>query len=343
MCTRDEEPPIERVTRTSYPANEGRMRTGIRRPTNDVGFRHDALFYAGTQGFVTGFPRSSGTPWPSESRSSWSWTRRRSSSSVASWGEIPKGVRFADMLQLGRNPARIIPAWGDFVAEQAGSARRFRGIGEPIWAMRSASELVECARHEALPNLAFAGGRAWWLLCPYDTGSLGASVLAEAERNHPWVTRDGEGRGSETYRALDDVARPFDDPLPEPGADVPVLRFRGDGETLATIRPRVAASAGALGLDPARTDDLVLIVNEVATNSVRYGGGTGTLRIWEEGLSVICEIRDGGRILDPLVGRRKPPGDRGSGLGLWLANQLCDLVQIRSFATGTAVRLHVRR
>ena len=87
----------------------------------------------------------------------------------------------------------------------------------------------------------------------------------------------------------------------------------------------------------------MLIVNEVATNSVRHGGGTGTLRMWEEGASLICEVRDRGQILDPLVGRRKPPGDRGSGLGLWLANQLCDLVQIRSFPTGTAVRLHVGR
>jgi hypothetical protein len=42
-------------------------------------------------------------------------------------------------------------------------------------------------------------------------------------------------------------------------------------------------------------------------------------------------------------GRGKPTADRGSGFGLWLANQLCDLVQIRSFSTGSVVRLHVRR
>ena len=152
------------------------MRTGIRRPTNDVGFRHDALFYAGTQGFVTevsAFIRDSVAEREPilvvVDEEKIELLRRE-------LGGDPEGVRFADMLQLGRNPARIIPAWGDFVAEQAGSARRFRGIGEPIWAMRSASELVECARHEALLNLAFAGGRAWWLLCPYDTGSLGASA-----------------------------------------------------------------------------------------------------------------------------------------------------------------------
>ena len=31
------------------------------------------------------------------------------------------------------------------------------------------------------------------------------------------------------------------------------------------------------------------------------------------------------------------------GLGLWLANQLCDLVQVRSSPEGTAVRVHVSK
>jgi anti-sigma regulatory factor (Ser/Thr protein kinase) len=320
-----------------------RMRTDIRRQSHDAGFRHDALFYEGTDGFVartSAFIRDSVTEGEPilvvVSEEKIELLRRE-------LGGDPDGVRFADMLQVGRNPARIIPAWRDFVGEHSASGRRFRGIGEPIWATRSASELVECARHEALLNLAFADDRSWWLACPYDTRSLPASVLDEAERNHPWVVRNGERRGSVTYRGLDDLSRPFDDPLPATTGHVYEHRFGSAGEPLAALRLRVAEAAAALGLDVARTDDMVLIVNEVATNSVRHGGGAGTLRIWEDDTSVICEVRDGGQIIDPLVGRRKPPGDRGSGLGLWLANQLCDLVQIRSFPTGTVVRLHFRQ
>jgi anti-sigma regulatory factor (Ser/Thr protein kinase) len=317
------------------------MRTDIRRPSRDTGFRHDALFYSGVDGFVTrisAFIRGSladGEPILVVVNEEKIELLRRE------LGGDPDGVRFADMQQIGRNPARILPVWRDFVSEHATSGRRFRGIGEPIWSTRSASELVECARHEALLNLAFAGGQAWWLACPYDTGSLPEAVLAEAERNHPWVSRDGERRGSATYRGLDDVARPFDDPLPEPDGIVREHRFAE--ESLVTLRLHVAEAAVAYGLDPARTGDLVLIVNEVATNSVRYGGGTGTLRMWEDTASVICEVRDRGRILDPLVGRTKPPADRGSGFGLWLANELCDLVQIRSFPTGSVVRVHLGR
>ena len=317
------------------------MRTDIGRPAHEAGFRHDAMFYAGADGFLSrtsAFIRDAvaeGEPILVVVGEEKIELLRRE------LGGDPDGVRFADMMQVGRNPARIIPAWRAFVAEHAASGRRFRGIGEPIWATRSPSELVECARHEALLNLAFAGGQAWWLACPYDTGSLPTAVLEEAERNHPWVTGDGERRGSATYRGLEDVAKPFDVPLPEPIGRVSEHRFGGDGETLVSLRLRVAEAAAAFGLDAARADDLVLIVNEVATNSVRHGGGTGTLLMWEEGGSLICEVRDRGQILDPLIGRRKPPADRGSGLGLWLANQLCDLVQIRSFSTGSAVRLHV--
>jgi anti-sigma regulatory factor (Ser/Thr protein kinase) len=34
------------------------------------------------------------------------------------------------------------------------------------------------------------------------------------------------------------------------------------------------------------------------------------------------------------------PSQEG-GRGLWMANQVCDLVRIRSGATGTAIRLHM--
>ena len=40
----------------------------------------------------------------------------------------------------------------------------------------------------------------------------------------------------------------------------------------------------------------MLAVNEIATNSIRHGGGRGTLRVWQERGSLICEVRDAGRL-----------------------------------------------
>ena len=245
------------------------------------------------------------------------------------------------MDEVGRNPARIIPLWNDFLAEHAASGRRVRGVGEPISARRSADELVECERHEALLNLAFAEAPAWWLACPYDTEALSPAVLEEAARNHPFVVADGVSRDSRTFRGLADVAAPFDRPLPEAPARHVAMTFR-DGE-LHEVRSVVARAADDAGLPRPRADDFVLAANEVATNSLLHGGGAGSRRLWEAAGSLVCEIADGGHIERPLLGRERPDTAKTSGFGLWLANQVCELVQVRSYPTGSVVRLHVSR
>ncbi|MDX6545947.1 MAG: hypothetical protein QOG02_1721, partial [Gaiellales bacterium] len=50
-------------------------------------------------------------------------------------------VSWFDMVELGRNPARIIPAIRSFIDANAG--RTARMVGEPIWRGRSDSETVE--------------------------------------------------------------------------------------------------------------------------------------------------------------------------------------------------------
>ena len=94
------------------------------------------------------------------------------------------------------------------------------------------------------------------------------------------------------------------------------------------------------GLAGVPASDFVSAVNEIATNSVRHGGGAGHLRLWSEDRTLVCEVADRGTIDDPLVGRRRPDPRRPGGFGHWIANQLCDLVQVRSSARGTVVRLH---
>jgi anti-sigma regulatory factor (Ser/Thr protein kinase) len=249
------------------------------------------------------------------------------------------GVRFADMDDVGANPARIIPAWYDFVAGQAVPGKRFRGIGEPINAERSPEALTECQRHESLLNLAFADAAAWWLLCPYDTTALDATVIDEALASHPWVLTGGESNQSTTYRELDAVAAPFDKPLSYAPLDAQTLVF--GAAQLDHVRSFVAALAFDAGLSSRRVADLVLATNEVATNSLRHGGGSGILRLWREGPSLICEISDTGTFNVPLAGRRRPTAGQEGGFGVWLVHQLCDLVQMRTFQEGSVVRLHM--
>ena len=100
-----------------------------------------------------------------------------------------------------------------------------------------------------------------------------------------------------------------------------------------------AEQADGAGLDQQSAAGMVQAVNEIATNSVRHGGGQGEIRTWIDGRSLVCEVSDLGHITAPLVGRLRPALTSAEG-GLWLANQLCDLVQIHSSPGGTAVRVY---
>jgi anti-sigma regulatory factor (Ser/Thr protein kinase) len=218
-------------------------------------------------------------------------------------GSDADAVVFADMGELGSNPARIIPAW----------------------------------RHEELLNLAFHADPLW-LLCPYDTAGLGPEVIAEARCSHPRVVDRSGGRASLEYRGAEAIGAPATATLPEPPVGTVEVCF--DRETFGSVRRHVVQAVEGCGLGAAERDDLALAAHEVAANSIEHGLGSGRLRVWRQDESVICEVRDGGQIRAPLAGWELPPPGASGGRGLWMANQLCDLVQIRSGVDGTTVRLH---
>lgn len=244
------------------------------------------------------------------------------------------GVEFVDITEFGGNPARIIPVWRRFVEEHAGEGA-VRGIGEPAWVGRREVEMTEASLHEALLNVAFDDGPAWRLLCPYDSARLPGWVIDEARRTHPL---DLAGASHPGYAGHDYAHAAFGSRLaPAPGT---ARRFvYGIGE-LAEVRDLVQAAGARAGVADAAVDDLVLAAHELATNSVRHAGGKGVLLLWTEPDALVVEIRDGGRIADPMVGRAEPPFDAQGGRGIWMVNQLCDLVQVRSDETGTQVRLY---
>ncbi len=246
-------------------------------------------------------------------------------------------VRTADMAQAGRNPGRIIgTVLTAFVREHAG--RRVRIIGEPIWAGRSADEYPACAEHEALINVALAESPAY-VLCPYDVRRLGREWLTDATRTHPTLAADGERWDSPAYTDPVALAAWFDQP-PEPApseADVLVI---GPSTGPSIARRFVHDYALAVGMSPERVHDLRTAVQELVVNTVVHAGGSGLLMVWTAGRQVVCQVQDGGRISDPLVGRR-PPAPPAVGHGLFTVHQLCDLVRVHRRRDGTLIRVHV--
>jgi anti-sigma regulatory factor (Ser/Thr protein kinase) len=253
-------------------------------------------------------------------------------------GAFADGVIFRDMTAAGRNPGRIIP-WvlTAFMDEHAG--RPVRIIGEPIWAGRGRDEYALAVMPEAMINVA-CRGRDATILCPYDASTLGAGVIADAEQTHPIMVAEGHRSPSRRYDPHDAVRR-HSRPLPEPPPGATSLFFEATG--LAEVREVAARQGEVAGLDRQRIEELLTAINEIATNSVVHGGGSGTLRTWVAEDRVVCEVRDFGWIRDPLAGRLRPEPSSVDGRGLVLAHYLCDLVQTYTCETGTTTRLHMLR
>lgn len=305
-----------------------------------AGFRHEAMLYEGEEGFLAGtLPFVRGAAERGEpllvavDADKIDLLRGR-------LGGTPDSVRFADMRQIGVNPGRIISAWRDFVDEHAPSGAPLRGIGEPVWAERDADELLECHRHECLLNAAFADAPDFHLICPYDTAALDPEAVGLARESHPIVVSDGTERASDRYLGLEGVPSLLAEPLEDPPAGAEACRF--DADALSALRRLVTAHALDSGLDELRVEAAMLAVNELATNSVRHAGGGGTLRWWRTDGALVWEVSDAGRIVDPLVGRGRPADGRNGGYGLWMVNELSDLVQLRTSERGTVVRMHLR-
>jgi len=299
-------------------------------------FPHDALFYAGAEQFVRRTARYVREALDEGEAILVAVIEPRAKLLREELGLDADDVEFLDIERVGRNPARIIPAWQDWVERNTvrrGSrshswTRGFRGISEPVWAGRSAAEIRECRKHEQLLGMAFDAGPAWSLLCAYDIEALPIDVVAAAHREHL----------AEPGLAAADI---LVDPLPDLGPPLRELRFGLDD--LPRLRAAIRDDAAELGLVERRVTDFVLVADELAANSVRHGGGRGVLRLWRQGSHAICEVHDRGVITDPMVGRRRPDFAHSlGGAGLWTANRLCDLLLIRSAEThGTSVRAHL--
>ncbi|MER6496707.1 sensor histidine kinase [Streptomyces griseorubiginosus] len=251
-------------------------------------------------------------------------------------GGDAEGVLFLDMAEAGRNPGRIIPKVLRGFAD-AHPGGRVRIIGEPIWAGRSAVEYPACVQHEALINAAFEG-RAVTILCPYDEARLDAQVIADARITHPTlISGDGDESVSDTYDWPAVVDR-YNQPLaPAPDAAV----FPYGAEDLPAARQFALTHATRLGLTGERLMDVELAVAELTTNSVVHGGGRGALAVWAEQGQLVCEVRDAGRLTDPLAGRRPPRHGQLGGRGLMLVHYVADLVRLHTGDDGTTVRFYL--
>ena len=209
-----------------------------------------------------------------------------------------EGVTFGDVRSIGGNPALLIPTWRRFVDANAGD-RALWGVSEPLWpnaALRG--RRVPPARSADQHG---AGRRAaLTLLCPFDGGAPGRGVT------RPSTTTRRRTAGTPGERHLPPMSTPRrccrSRSRPHPDAEAfpfttPTCSSCGPGRAgwrRPGIRPgqvRRHRARGRRGGDE--------------QPSPRRRDGARCVPGLEDGGGLVCEIRDAGRLSDPMVGRRR--------------------------------------
>ncbi|HUA28220.1 MAG TPA: sensor histidine kinase [Streptosporangiaceae bacterium] len=271
----------------------------------------------------------------------------------AALGKRAGEVDYAESAFFGRRPPQRVAAfyryWKTRAAARgransenggtAGGPARVRVLAEPVWAGRSAREIAAWTRMESALNVVLAPASIS-MICPYDARTLGADIVADALCTHPAAITGERLSPSARYADPAAFARSHPGaPLAAPPADAAAFAFDGD---LRALRRFISERAAEYGVEGDRADMLVLAVSEVGAYLKRRPPGGAVLRTWEQPGAVVCDFRQpGGSIDDPFLGLRPAELEPGDGDGLWLANQICDWMEIRSGADGCAVQLQV--
>ncbi|MEV5747284.1 sensor histidine kinase [Actinoallomurus sp. NPDC052308] len=249
-------------------------------------------------------------------------------------------VEFVDASGWFGAPARTLTAYLAHARERWWPQGPLYLVAEPVWRACTRPEIREWGRLESLLNVAFAETRTN-LLCAYDVRSLPAEAAEDVGRTHPELVGVTGSRQSALFT---DPAVFYAErnrvPLAPPTE--PVLSRDLAGGDPAGLRAFVAAAAEHHGLSRERSLALVQSVGEVVAHITRCGGGHGSVWVWSAHGRLICDVVDAGTALDDrYLGYFPPTPHRPAGAGMWAVRQLCDLVEIRSGAGGSVVRLHM--
>jgi anti-sigma regulatory factor (Ser/Thr protein kinase) len=245
----------------------------------------------------------------------------------AALGGARLGVTLFSVEQWCNTSARTRNKFDRWVAEHALGDGRVRLIAEPPWAIGHDAQVRDWARHESVLNVAFAKYPAT-LICPYDARVLPPEIIAHAHSTHPEIVGAAGTSLSEGYEEPIEFCARLDSSVSRPATDPDQEITFGLGD-LSALRRIVGDRATAAGLSRSRADELVLAVNEVATNAVVHGRSPATARVWHGDGELTFEVSDGGEgIADVLAGQLTPSATSIGGRGLWLARLVSDAVEI---------------
>jgi anti-sigma regulatory factor (Ser/Thr protein kinase) len=234
-------------------------------------------------------------------------------------------------------PTEAIASYRNLFAEHTASgARHMRVVGD-VPHPGVGAPWDWWARYEAAVNLAYAEFPVWGL-CPYDTRTTPADVLADVVRTHPNIaTAPGTHEANPGY--LEGLA---------PSAQVPDVLEQGRplvelvDPTARCVREAVGTAIGAMGLPEDDAHDVVYAASEIVTNGLTHGVAPVRFRLWSDCSRVLVTVTDRGTgPSDPLAGLMPTAETLSAGLGLWILHRTCDYVSMGRDEDGFTVRVSI--
>jgi hypothetical protein len=249
---------------------------------------------------------------------------------------------YAETAYFGRRPPQRVAAFHRYWQRHAsGNHRHVRVLAEPVWAGRSDRQVTAWQRMESALNVVLSATNIW-MICPYDARVVDQAILRAARQTHPDRVEGGQIQPSGEF--VDPVAFAYAcdaTPLPDPSPDAPLLPVTGVAD-LASVRRFVASQAAAHGLSGERVKLLVYAASEAAGYLLEQGSQRLTVCLWTAAGQLACQINGhAGLAGDAFAGLRPPAMEPRPGDGLWLAQQVCDLVEVRAHHTGCRILLQV--
>ncbi|TCK22995.1 ATP-binding protein [Pseudonocardia endophytica] len=191
--------------------------------------------------------------------------------------------------------------------------------------------------HEAALNISL-GTLPVTQVCAYPQLPLHRVVSDAANANHPLLLYGAELVPNPDHRTPAEVFASM--PVAAPYVlGPPDIFLRYNTFELSRVRRAVEDAVRESRLDRERAEDLVLAVNEIATNAVEHGSAQAELFVWASPDELVCELHDEGDLGLPLIGLAPPHPSQPRGRGTWIARQLCDALHVWRDDSGTHVRL----
>jgi anti-sigma regulatory factor (Ser/Thr protein kinase) len=227
-----------------------------------------------------------------------------------------------------RTPAAIA-TFRRLAEEHAVDGARLRVLGEVDFGATE-RDWLEWQRYESVINEALADWPLWGL-CVFDTRQLPQPLLESAVASHPVLVRP-DGAPAVNPAFVDPATYLRNLPVPDEPLEATAPRLTApDVSDFTGLRHALVGELAGTGGDPDLLEDFRLAVDEMVSNAVRHGRPPVGLRLWTAEDRIVCTISDGGPGWDDAFAGYGPAHgedlSRG-GMGLWLARQLCDHVDI---------------